>query len=315
MSLRAASRGSRLALRQAEIVRARLLAQNPAQDIEIIVVHTTGDRITDVPLSRIGDRGLFTKELDRAVLDGSADFAVHSLKDIPTQLADGLELAAVLEREEPRDVLVVAPGQPPSLEHLPRGARVGTSSLRRRALLLAMRPDLLVVDLRGNLDTRLAQVNAGHYDAAILALAGLMRIGRSDQVAQVLEPPDWLPAVGQGALGLLARADDRSTRTLLAPLDHPATRAATIAERALLATLEGGCQIPIGALATVDAELELHAFVASVDGQQIVRGVRSSAPAQAATLGRELAAELLAQGARTILDQLRASLTTAPASP
>lgn len=315
MSLRIASRGSTLALRQAEIVRLRLLDQNPEHVIEINIIHTMGDRITDVPLARIGDRGLFTKELDRALLDGSADFAVHSLKDIPTQLPDGLELAAVLEREDPRDVLVVAPLRPPRLELLPSGARVGTSSLRRRALLLALRPDLLVEDLRGNLDTRLERLTAGGYDAAILALAGLMRIGRSDQVAQILDPPVWLPAVGQGALAVVARTDDRSTRTLLAPLDHPATRAAAIAERSLLATLEGGCQIPVGALATVDAELTLHACVASIDGQQIVRGARAGPPTEAATVGRELATELLDQGARAILDQLRAGVTPAPAAP
>jgi hydroxymethylbilane synthase len=221
----------------------------------------------------------------------------------------------VLQREDPRDVLVVAPGQPGTLRELARGAHVGTSSLRRRALLLAQRPDLVVEDLRGNLDTRLNQVKTGRYDAAILAYAGLKRLSLDDQVTQVLDAPDWLPAVGQGALAVITRGDDRSTRGLVAQLDDPHTRAATIAERALLATLEGGCQIPIGALATVDSELTLHAFVASVDGKQFVRGKRTGAPAAAATVGRELAAELLNQGARQILEQLRAAQSPAPAAP
>src|SRR5690606_25819790 len=226
-----------------------------------------GDRITDVPLAQIGDTGLFTKEVDRAVLDGRADFAVHSLKDVPTRPPEGLMLVAVPAREDPRDALIVAPGRPRTLSELPGGARVGTSSLRRRALLCDERPDLHVADLRGNLDSRLARVQDGQYDAILLAFAGLRRMGWEAEVAQLMEPPRWLPAPGQGALGIICRADDADLRTWLAPLDHPPTRAAVTAERMLLRTLEGGCQIPIGALATVHGEeLHLHAFVATLSG-------------------------------------------------
>jgi hydroxymethylbilane synthase len=315
MKLRIGSRGSALALWQAEHVRARLHSLDPTLEIDIEVVHTTGDKITDVALSQIGDRGLFTKELDRAILDRQVDLAVQSLKDVPTAVAEGLELSAVLERVDPRDALVVAPGRPATLRALAPGSRIGTSSLRRRAQLLALRSDLIIADLRGNLDTRLGKVAEAQYDAVILALAGMQRLGFTARIAQLLDPPDWLPAVGQGALGITSRADDARTRAIVSQLEHTHTRAAVTAERALLAALEGGCQIPIGALATVSNELTLHAVVASVDGQRVVRGRRSGATADARRIGESLAQELGAHGADEILAELRGAAAPRPAAP
>lgn len=304
---RLASRGSALALWQARHVQALLRDARPDIGVEIEVVTTTGDRITDVPLAQIGDTGLFTKEVDRAVLDGRADFAVHSLKDVPTQPPEGLVLAAVPLREDPRDALVVAPGRPRTLSALPEDARVGTSSLRRRALLRQDRPDLDIVDLRGNLDSRLARVQDGQYDAILLAFAGLRRMGWEAEIAQLMEPPRWLPAPGQGALGIICRADDTEMREWLAGLDHAPTRAAVTAERMLLRTLEGGCQIPIGALATIeDDELHLHAFVAAVSGSTSVRGELRGPIARAGQIGADLAYDMIARGASRILDEVRA---------
>lgn len=307
MRLRIASRGSALALWQAEHVKARLEAAHPGLSVEIEVVRTTGDRITDVPLSRIGDKGLFTKEVDGALLDGRAHLAVHSLKDVPTRLEEGLALGAIAEREDPRDALVVAPGRPRTLAELPAGARVGTSSLRRRSQLLHTRRDLVVDDLRGNLDTRLARVAGGEYDAVILAHAGILRLGRSDAVASLLGPPEWLPAVGQGALAVAIRAADDETRAAVAMLDHTATRQATTAERAFLRRLEGGCQVPIGALAEVVGErLRLQGLVAALDGRTVLRGEREGDPADAEAVGDGLAAQLLEEGAGVILERIRA---------
>lgn len=305
MKLRIGSRGSALALWQTHHVRDRLLALDPSLDIEVSIIQTTGDRITDVALSRIGDKGLFTRELDRAIVDGDVDLAVHSLKDVPTTLADGLLLAAVLERVDPRDALVVAPGVPSTLALLPPGARIGTSSLRRRAQLLAVRPDLYVDDLRGNLDTRLKRVHDGAYDAIILALAGMRRLGLESAVAQTLDAPEWLPAAGQGALAITTREGDDVTASIVARLDNAEARTATTAERALLAELEGGCQIPIGVLGSVGDSLRIDALVASVDGTQCVRGQIDGSPADAAALGRSLAADLCARGADRILAELR----------
>jgi hydroxymethylbilane synthase len=318
MKLRIGSRGSALALWQAEHVRSRLSALDPTLDISVEIIHTTGDKITDVALSKIGDKGLFTKELDRAIVDNQVDLAVHSLKDIPTAVAEGLELSAVLERIDPRDALVVAPGRPSSLAKLAPGARVGTSSLRRRAQLLALRPDLIVTDLRGNLDTRLGKVADAQYDAVILAHAGILRLGFTDRVTQLLDPPEWLPAVGQGALGVTTRVEDTHTRAIVQLLEHPPTRAAVTAERALLAALEGGCQIPIGALGTgsdASDQLTLHALVASVDGLQVVRGQRSGPAQRSRQIGESLARDLIERGARTILDELRGAAAPNPAAP
>jgi hydroxymethylbilane synthase len=240
------------------------------------------------------------------------DAAVHSLKDVPTRLPDGITLGAILEREDPRDVFLPAPGRPGTLDGLPPGARVGTSSLRRRAQLLHRRPDLIVEDLRGNLDTRFARLREGRLDAAILARAGVHRLGLLDHVGEVLAAPDWLPAVGQGALGVAIREDDFTVRDLVAPLTDPDALAATTAERAFLRELEGGCQVPIGALATREGErLTLHAFVASLDGTKLLRGEASGRVDDPAGLGSRLAAELVERGAAAILGAIRGATTDA----
>jgi hydroxymethylbilane synthase len=306
MELRLASRGSTLALWQAHHVQALVHERHPDVDVGIEVLHTTGDIITDVPLAMIGDKGLFTKEVDSAVLDGRADCAVHSYKDVPTRMPDGLVLAAVMKREDPRDAFLPRPGRTDALLELPAGARIGTSSLRRRSILLNARPDLVVEDLRGNLDTRFRKLEEGRYDGIILALAGVRRFGRESAVGEVLEPPRWLPAAGQGALAIVAREGDEQTLRRLAHLDHPATRAATAAERTFLARLEGGCQIPIGALADVDADrLALRGLVASLDGTTLVSGEIDGDAADAVRLGEQLAEALIERGADRILREVR----------
>lgn len=306
MILRLGTRGSRLALFQAELIKRRLEEHQPGLAVEIQVIQTTGDRITDVPLAKIGDKGVFTKELDRAILSGQIDAAVHSLKDMPTELVAGLTLGAVLDREDPRDVLIPAPGRPTTLDALPAGARIGTSSLRRRAQLLHHRPDLRVEDLRGNLDTRFARLGEGFLDAVILAHAGVARLGREAAIGQVLEAPPWLPAPGQGALGIAIRADDAGTSALFRPLEDAAARITTSAERAFLRALEGGCQIPIGALAIAEGKrLRLYGLVARIDGTTLLRGDIIGDPAESESLGRQLAADLLDRGAGAILESIR----------
>jgi hydroxymethylbilane synthase len=310
--IRIGSRGSALALWQSNHIRDRLRASQSGLTVEIEIIQTTGDKILDVPLAKIGDKGLFTKELDRALLDGRIDVAVHSLKDVPTRIEPGLLLAAVTEREDPRDALVAAPGAPKSLAELPRGARVGTSSLRRRAQLLALRPDVEVLDLRGNVDTRLAQVAAGNYDAIILALAGLKRLGFADRVSDLMGGAHWLPAVGQGALAIICRDDDSKTREVLGVLDDDATHRATAAERAFLRDLEGGCQVPIAAHATTEGNhVTIDGLVASLDGREILRQRADGLDAEA--VGRDLAQKLLDLGAGRILDAVRAAMSDAPA--
>ncbi|HVH12664.1 MAG TPA: hydroxymethylbilane synthase, partial [Longimicrobium sp.] len=297
-SLRIASRGSELALWQSRAVRDALLAADPALAVEIEVIKTTGDVIQDVPLAKIGDKGLFTKELDEALLGGAADLAVHSLKDVPTRLPEGLVLAAVTEREDPRDVLLLPPGASGDLDSLPAGARVGTSSLRRRAQMQALRPDLAVLDLRGNLNTRLAKLDRGDYDAIVLAAAGVLRLGWTDRISAYLDAPAWLPAVGQGALAVVARGDRADVVDRLRALHDPDSAACTTAERALLRALEGGCQVPIGALGGVeDGRLVLHGLVAALDGGRIVRVEESGPPEEAEAIGRRAADALLALGA------------------
>jgi hydroxymethylbilane synthase len=308
--MRIGSRGSALALWQSQHVGARLQRAQPGLQIELEIIQTTGDKILDVPLAKIGDKGLFTKELDRALLEQRIDFAVHSLKDVPTRLEPGLALAAVCEREDPSDALIVAPGQPATLEQLAPGARIGTSSLRRRAQLMARRADLTILDLRGNVDTRLAQVADGKYDAIILALAGLRRLGLEDQVSAVLDG-DWLPAVGQGALCIICRADDVDTRNILSALNHDATARATTAEREFLRVLEGGCQVPIAALATAAGKITLKGLVASLDGSEILRDERSGSAA--AATGVALADALLERGAGRILAAVRSQMQQSPA--
>jgi hydroxymethylbilane synthase len=297
-ALRIATRGSPLARWQAEHVRDRLRAADPERPVELVVVASAGDLNRTAPLHQLGGVGLFTKEIQAAVLDGRADLAVHSLKDLPTAPHAALALAAIPERADPADALI-APRHG-ALARLPRGATVATSSLRRRAQLLRRRPDLNIVDVRGNVETRLKKLDDGGLDAIVLAAAGLDRLKLADRITERFSPEVMLSAVGQGALGIECRADDANTRAALAFLDHPATRAAVLAERMFLATLEGGCQLPIGALAlATPAGLRLHGKAWSIDGQQELDGV--AVGADPLELGRELGVRLLAQGAAELL--------------
>jgi hydroxymethylbilane synthase len=295
MLLVIASRGSQLALWQARWVSAQLTALGHECRIEI--VKTTGDKITDVPLAKVGTKGLFTKEIEEALLDGRADLAVHSLKDLPTELPEGLVLAAVPEREDPRDAVV---GK--CLADLPRGAKVGTSSLRRAAQLRKLRPDLAIESVRGNLDTRLRKLDEGQYDAILLAAAGLKRLGWGDRIAEILPAEIMCSAVGQGALAIETRASGAGFDAIRA-MDHADTHAAVLAERGVLGALGGGCQVPIGAHATVEGgKLRLLGLVASPDGGEVVRGESEGPASEAESLGRALGNDLLERGARRILD-------------
>ncbi|HUA21113.1 MAG TPA: hydroxymethylbilane synthase [Bryobacteraceae bacterium] len=290
------SRGSQLALWQAHWIQARLESLGERCQLEII--HTTGDKITDVALSKVGTKGLFTKEIEEALLAGAIDLAVHSLKDMPTDLPAGLTLSAIPEREDPRDALV---GR--KLAELTTGARVGTSSLRRAAQLRALRPDLEIENIRGNLDTRLRKLDEGRYDAIVLASAGLRRLGWDNRIAELLDPEVMCPAVGQGALAVETRADSGAAFQISKRLEHAETRIAVTAERAVLASLGGGCQVPIGAHATVEGgRLHLRAIVVSPDGSQLIRKQSSGAIAEGEMLGRALGGELLAEGGREILE-------------
>jgi hydroxymethylbilane synthase len=287
-----ASRGSQLALWQARWVEAQLTAAGHECRIEII--KTTGDKITDVPLAKVGTKGLFTKEIEEALLDGRAQLAVHSLKDLPTELPEGLVLAAVPEREDPRDAVI---GR--KLADLPHGAKVGTSSLRRSAQLRKLRPDLVIESIRGNLDTRIRKLDEGQYDAILLAAAGMKRLGWGARIAEILSPDLMCPAVGQGALAIETRAGF----ALPAVLDHPDSHIAVLAERGLLGALGGGCQVPIGAHATVaGGRVKLLGLVAAPDGSEVVRAEAEGPVSEAAAIGRRLGAELLDRGARKILD-------------
>jgi hydroxymethylbilane synthase len=287
-----ASRGSQLALWQARWVAAQLSAAG--QECRIEIIKTTGDKITDVPLAKVGTKGLFTKEIEEALLDGRAHLAVHSLKDLPTELPEGLVLAAIPEREDPRDAMV---GR--TLANLPLGAKVGTSSLRRAAQLRQLRPDLQVESIRGNLDTRLRKLDEGLYDAILLAAAGLKRLGWGDRIAEILSPEQMCPAVGQGALAIEARAGFDGAKML----DHADTRTAVLAERGVLGALGGGCQVPIGAYATVsEGRVHILAIVAAPDGTQVIRAEAEGPAAEASLIGASLAAELLTRGARQILE-------------
>lgn len=315
-AIRIGTRGSLLARTQSGHVRDALAAAHPDLTVEMVEIRTTGDRISDVALSEIGGKGLFTKELDVALLEGSIDLAVHSLKDVPTELPPGLDLVAVPPREDPRDVIVGPEGAGITLAGLPAGARVGTSSLRRQALLGAHRPDLDVDDVRGNLDTRLRKVDRGEFDAIVVAAAGVRRLGLDGRISEWLEPPGWLPATGQGALALVGRRHDDRVRALADDVHDPATETAVRAERAFLERLEGGCQIPIGALATAyEGGIRLRGLVASRDGSRLVRGDRTGTPSDAEGLGVDLAEELVRRGADDILREIRAAARPAPDHP
>ncbi|HEY0366748.1 MAG TPA: hydroxymethylbilane synthase [Pyrinomonadaceae bacterium] len=296
------SRGSKLALWQAEQARERLRLLNPQIDVRIEIIKTTGDVKND-PLSVIGGKGVFTKELEDALLDGRIDLAVHSLKDLPTMLPDGLSIAAICEREDARDALVLRAGcDGGSLMDLPEGAIVGTSSQRRLAQLKALRRDVEVRDLRGNVDTRIRKLDEGQYDAVILASAGLVRLGLQDRISARIAASEMLPAVGQGAIAIETRSDNELAVQSASRLDHRETRVACLAERAFLRGLGGGCQFPIAAHAVLDdGLLKLDGLVAKPDGSEILRGSLSGSPADPEALGSSLADQLLARGARNLL--------------
>ena len=303
--VRIGTRASELALRQARLVEKALLARGV--ECELITFKTTGDKKLDQPLTEIGAKGLFTHELEVALSKRKIDCAVHSLKDLPTESPDGLEIVAQLEREDPRDVLVVnRQTGAENLDDLPAGSRVGTSSLRRRAQLLAHRPDLEPVELRGNVPTRLRKVESGSVHAAILAAAGLIRLEVQRRITMFLDPPEWLPAAGQGAIAIQARSDDSKMLDLLRPLDHEATSTATRAERAFLTALEGGCQIPIGALVSdVNGRPTLYGMLADLTGRHIVRGSRLVDMGSPESSGEALAAEIRSRGGSSLLVELR----------
>src|SRR5215510_1589697 len=298
------SRGSKLALWQAEHVQTQLQTLDPLLSIEIKVIKTTGDVKTD-PLSVIGGKGVFTKELEDALLDGRVDIAVHSLKDLPTILAEGLSISAICEREDPRDALVLCAGSEidaRALGNLPRGAIVGTSSQRRVAQLRCWRDDLIIKDLRGNVDTRIRKLDEGQYDAVILASAGLVRLGLHDRISLRIPISHMLPAVGQGAIAIETRADDYSVIEITRQLDHPETRLACLAERAFLRGLGGGCQLPIAAHARLEGELlKLDGLVARPDGSKRLQDSLSGHSDIAEALGASLASRLLDRGASTLL--------------
>jgi len=298
------SRGSALALRQAEIVRAHLAARYPDLAFSLRIIRTRGDRILDRPLADVGGKGLFTKELEEALLRKEIDLAVHSLKDMPADLPEGLHLAAILEREDPRDALVTRTGEG-TVRMLPEGAIVGTSSARRLAQLRALRPDLDIRPVRGNVDTRLRKLDEGSYDAVILAVAGLVRLGLEARIAERIPIEVMIPAIGQGAIAVQTRVEDDEMTALLAPLDHPPTRAATMAERAFLQRLGGGCHVPIAAHAEIAADdpsrLLLRGMVASPDGARLLRAHVAGPLTEAIALGHDLAERLLADGARAFL--------------
>ncbi len=310
MRLRIGSRGSQLALWQANHIAARL--RENRHEVEIEIIHTTGDKITDVALAKVGTKGMFTKEIEEALADGRIDLAVHSLKDLPTELSKQFQIAAIPQREDPRDAFCSQKYS--SIEELPNAARVGTSSLRREAQLKALRPDLQVNPLRGNVDTRLRKLESGDYDAIILAIAGLNRLGRTEVVRQILPLEIMCPAAGQGALAIETRAHDEGVIAALAFLDHAATRAETDCERALLNKLGGGCQVPIGANSKLqDGVLHLEVVVASPDGSLLLR--ESISGRDPISLGAAAGETLLKRGANEILERVYGKNAAQPQQP
>lgn len=303
-SITIATRGSKLALWQAEHVRARLRERYPGLAVDLLRIKTTGDKILDVPLAKVGGKGLFVKEIEEALLDGRADLAVHSMKDVPAELPQGLTLGVIPRRESCLDLLLSM--HFPSLDSLPAGARVGTSSLRRRCQLLALRPDLKIAMLRGNLDTRVGKLTAGDYDAIVVAQAGMNRLGL--RVPQMIElaPPAFLPAVGQGALGLEYAADRHDLAQMLGFLDDSPTRCCVTTERAFLAALEGGCQVPIAGYARINdaGRVVLRGLVSDVNGKEVIVQEGSAKPRDAEDLGRRVARAVLERGGREILDEI-----------
>jgi hydroxymethylbilane synthase len=312
-NLRIGSRGSQLALWQANHIAA--LLRERGHSVEIEIIKTTGDKITDVALAKVGTKGMFTKEIEEALADRRVDLAVHSLKDMPTELAPEFDLAAILKREDPRDAFISVKFA--TLEDLPQRGKVGTSSLRRQCQLKALRPDLEIVPLRGNVDTRLKKLESGEYDAIILAAAGVHRLGLDQHMRYRIPPEIMCPAVGQGALAVETRCDDAGTRELLGFLDDAATRMEVECERALLARLGGGCQVPIGAYATSEDlhEIWLQAMVGRPDGSEILRELRARVTTHPVELGRGVAQRLLQRGAAKILADVYGHEAAVPNQP
>lgn len=304
--VRIATRKSQLALWQANYVADKLLSAHPGLHIELIKLTTQGDKILDAPLAKVGGKGLFVKELEQGLLAGEADIAVHSMKDVPVELPDGLHLPVICPREDPRDAFVSS--RHISFAALPKGAKVGTSSLRRQCQLRAQRPDLEFIDLRGNVNTRLRKLDDGEFDAIILAAAGLIRLGFADRIREYLAPEISLPAIGQGAVGIECRRDDPRINALIAHLHDNTTAQRVFAERAMNRRLQGGCQVPIAGYAEIDhGVLLLRGLVGAVDGSTILRGEIAGSPANAEELGVVLADDLLSRGAEQILEPLRAA--------
>lgn len=303
--IRIATRKSPLALWQAYFVKDALQAAHPGLEVELVTMVTKGDVILDTPLAKVGGKGLFVKELEVAMLEGRADLAVHSMKDVPVDFPEGLGLFTICEREDPRDAFVSNTYS--NIDELPQGAVVGTCSLRRQCQLKEYRPDLIIKELRGNVGTRLGKLDAGEYDAIILAAAGLKRLELEERIRCFIEPEQSLPAVGQGAVGIECRLDDERLHKLLAPLNHKDTADRVLCERAMNLTLEGGCQVPIGSYALLDGdEVWLRALVGEPDGSQIIRGEIRGHRNDVEALGIQLANELLDSGARDILTKLYA---------
>ncbi|GLX78427.1 porphobilinogen deaminase [Thalassotalea insulae] len=302
-TVRIATRKSALALWQAEYVKAQLEHFHANIKVELVPMTTKGDIILDTPLAKVGGKGLFVKELEVAMLENRADIAVHSMKDVPVEFPEGLGLEVICPREDPRDAFVS--NNIASFEELPHGAVVGTSSLRRQCQIKALRPDLDIRDLRGNVNTRLAKLDNGDYDAIILAAAGLIRLEMPERIKEFIAPEVMLPANGQGAVGIECRTDDNTIKALLAPLECTTTRTRVLAERAMNKALEGGCQVPIGSYAEIEQQhIHLRGLVGAVDGSQIIKDQVSGDVSQAEQLGLQLAEKLLAQGADSILKQV-----------
>lgn len=297
------TRGSMLALWQAEWVRSQLMELNPGMTVELMKIKTTGDKILDVPLAKVGGKGLFVKEIEEAMLRGDIDLAVHSMKDVPTELPEGLHISAILKREDPRDAFISNKSK--TFAGLPQGASVGTSSLRRSCQLKSARPDLKMISLRGNVETRLRKLDEGQFDAIILAAAGVRRLGFTERISETLDVSVSLPAIAQGAVGIECRIADEFINNLIAPLRHPETEVCVRAERAALKKLEGGCQVPIAAHAVLKGDvLIMDGLVGSVDGERIIRSHREGPASDPETLGTALAEELLENGAGEILSEV-----------
>ncbi len=302
-SIKIGTRGSKLALTQSSMIREMILKQHPDVKVELVIIRTKGDKIIDSPLSKIGGKGLFVKEIEEALLDKTVDIAVHSIKDVPAELPDGLSIPIYPERENPADAFLSSKFK--KLIDLPSGARVGTGSLRRSSQLLNKRSDLNIIPIRGNVDTRIKRLESGEFDAIILAASGLNRLGLSSKITELLSPPEYIPAVGQGALGIEVREDDEEIRKILEFLNHHETAIAVKAERAFLHRLEGGCQVPLGAYASIDkGEIVIHGIVSDLTGSRVIKKSLAGSVEYPEQAGKTLAEELLDMGADKILAEV-----------